>query len=220
MAESQGDIEEAVGNFIRLARQTWLARPDSPALLNVAHRLVDDDDVADAVIGVSLKLGAALYGIPVFPRDADDRRILSNDRRAIIDALRNHLVDGLRDGRFVAHALSPDGAAKGRPFVILAARWSILAPDFERSAATCEGQTVAVGITVEVAAVAANKPTPVSDAEFNEWFANWESRQSSAPGLRAARAAAEAQFGDRITRSRVDARYRLVWKRRPGRPPK
>jgi hypothetical protein len=133
---------------IAAVRKWWADFPIDPTPLSEAHRLCAEAEIEEAWIADLLDLcrGPSIFKFP--PGEAG--RFVFTDFAGVVRRLQPNITAALRAGRLVASGIDPEKAVSGKSAIIPAKRWSILVPDFERSAATCEGRMVAIGITVEI----------------------------------------------------------------------
>ena len=200
LLEPASPLEKEVVDMVREVK----AGATEECALDGAAALLPEWELYDVISGCAT---------PGF-RDEAGQQIFVCKPGVVENALRGAVHDALRTARIVARGLDSDNIF-GKPVEIPAGRWTVLVPDFARSTATCEGKTVAVGITIEVAKPETKSPPkkPISDAKLHEWF----SRQNPDESLRKLWGAAREEFGDSVTRDRV---FALAGPRRRGRRPK
>lgn len=218
-AAAQRSLPTAASDYVWRARRGWLAARGSSEALGDAHRLLSDNEIEKVVKAEIVSLMKE-FRAPAPIRFASGEYLIP-DQSDLLIALRPAVVRALRDGWFIATGIGPDRAISSKPVNIPADRWEYLTPDWERSAATCEGKVVAVGITVEAAQLkphVAASAGSISAADLRRWVNEHGSKVAG--GQRGVWAAAKAKFGARVKRKPLLDLYKTVKPSRPGRPQK
>lgn len=215
-------LRDGVRRGLASVRARWPILAPGPTPLALAHQLLDDKAVEDAVRAAMMELGHAKTGVIGCILREDDGKCVVPFPEKLLPFLHTEVLEALRAGRLIARGLDPDNVAHGKPITIPADRWLILAPDFQASAAVHEGKTVAAGIAVEGLQAIEDKPPPLSSAETRKWFIEFKAQRSFC-SEKTTWQAAQTKFGGRVTRPNIlEIRKQLApeWVRGRGRPRK
>lgn len=224
-----GTFRAALLDQIAAFRRWAILKDGEPIALWKAFAFMDDAAIEHAYMAELLELfgPTELRPVSIFksfpPRWPETGKYAFPSMESVATRLRPVVLGALRDGRLVATGLDPGNPVTAKPITITAKLWELLVPDWERSAVTCEGKVVAIGITVKAAECQPESPRGrssgrVSPAELERWFDQIGSK--AAGGQRGAVSAARAEFGELVTRDRVIDLYRKKKPSRPGRPSK